>query len=87
VGSKTFDGVWFISYSHDHSPPHVHGQYAEVIVIVDLLPDGTTRQSARPDAVQPANAKRGDIKRILRVAATHGKELLELWEKTHGSAS
>jgi hypothetical protein len=26
MGSKTFDGVWFISFSRDHPPPHVHGR-------------------------------------------------------------
>ena len=87
MGSKTFDGVWFISYSDDHPPAHVHGSYAETVVIVDLLAGGTTGQSARGDAVQPANAKRGDVRHILKTAESHAAELLALWEKTHGSAS
>ena len=87
MGSKTFDGVWFISYSHDHVPPHVHGEYAETIVIVDLLPDGTIERSKRRDAVQPPNAKRRDIRRILDVAAEHAAELKDLWERAHGQAS
>jgi len=87
VGSKTFDGVWFTSYSQDHPPPHIHGQYAETEVIIDLLPDGTIAQSNRRDAVWPSNAKLGDVRRILRVAAENSKALFELWEKTHGSAS
>ena len=87
MGSKTFDGVWFISYSDDHPPPHVHGSYAETVVLVDLLPDGTTRQSARGDAVQPENAKRSDVRHILKTAQAHAAELRALWEKTHGSAS
>jgi hypothetical protein len=37
VGSKTFDGVWFISFSHDHLPPHVHGGYGETTVTVDFI--------------------------------------------------
>jgi hypothetical protein len=84
VGSKTFDGVWFTSYSLDHAPPHVHGSYAETTVIVDLLPDGTTARSNRRDAEKPTNAKRSDVQRILRVAAAHAAELHALWEKTHG---
>jgi hypothetical protein len=87
VGSKTFDGVWFISYMRDHLPPHVHGEYAETTVVVDLLPDGTVRRSRRWDSVEPANAKRSDIRRILEVAAAHAAELMQLWEKTHGPAS
>lgn len=87
MGSKTLDGVWFISYSDDHMPPHVHGEYAETIVIVDLLPGGKVARSGRKDAVQPGNAKRQDVKRILNVAAKHAAELKELWEKAHGTAS
>jgi hypothetical protein len=30
VGSKTFDGVWFMAYTKDHLPPHVHAFYAGV---------------------------------------------------------
>ncbi len=84
MGSKTFDGVWFISYSRDHQPPHVHGSYAETTVIVDLLPDGTTARSHRRDAERPIGAKRSDVQRILRVAAAHAAQLHELWGKTHG---
>ena len=87
MGSKTFDGVWFIAYSHDHPPPHVHGEYGQTEVIVDLLSDGTVQQSGRWDAVQPGNAKRADVKRILDVAAAHAAELREVWENAHGSAS
>jgi len=87
VGSKTYDGVWFAAFSQDHEPPHVHGAYAEVVVIVDLLADGTVAESKRRDAVQPGNAKRSDVKRVLDTATRHAAELKELWEKTHGAAS
>jgi hypothetical protein len=87
VGPKTFDGVWFVAYSHDHPPPHVHGRYAETEVIIDLLPDGTIRRSGRGDSVVPSNAKRSDVRKILEVAAAHAAELKELWEKTHGPTS
>jgi hypothetical protein len=88
VGSKTFDGVWFLSFSDDHPPPHVHGRYGRVQVIIDVFADGTTREAGRWNAVRPANAKRGDVRRILRVAEEHGAESGALrgalWEQTHG---
>ena len=87
MGSKTFDGVWFTSYSDDHPPPHVHGEYGETEVVVDLLADGKIRQSERWNAVRPGNAKRSDVRRILEVAAAHAIELRQLWEKAHESAS
>jgi hypothetical protein len=87
VGSKTFDGVWFTSYSHDHFPPHVHGEYGETSVVVDLLADGKIRQSRRNDAIRPSSAKRSDVRRILRLAAENANELKKLWETTHGKAS
>lgn len=87
MGSKTFDGVWFACYSDDHPPPHVHGRYAEVEVLVELLPDGKIRKSDRRDAVRPVRAKRNQVRRILEVAAAHSAELNELWEKTHGTPS
>jgi hypothetical protein len=85
VGSKTFDGVWFISFAHDHLPPHVHGKYGETMVVIDLLQNGQIRQSARTKSITPRNAKRSDVSRILKVAAAHVDELLEIWEAMHGS--
>jgi hypothetical protein len=79
--------VWFISYSHDHLPPHVHGRYAGTQVVIDLLVGGKVRRAKRADSVLPKNAKRGDVRRILNIAAKHGVELKELWEKAHGKAS
>lgn len=84
MGSKTFDGVWFAAYSHDHPPPHVHGRYAGVEVIIDLLPNGDVRQSSRWDAVRPPNAKRSDVRHILAVASAHYDELMAIWRATHG---
>ncbi len=84
MGSKRFDGVWFISFADDHLPPHVHGRYAEVEVIVDLVPGGKIVQSDREDAISPKNAKRSDVRRILRVAAAHAAELHKIWEMMHG---
>jgi hypothetical protein len=87
VGTKTFDGVWFISYSEDHLPPHVHAKYADVEVIIELTPDGGIMQSSRIDAIRPRNAKRNDIRTVLYVAADHSEELHALWERTHGPSS
>ena len=87
MGSKTFEGVWFAAFSHDHLPPHVHGQYAGVVVIVELHRGGGVSESFRRDAIKPANAKRSDVRRILAVAATYRDELWALWEATHGTAS
>jgi hypothetical protein len=86
VGSKTFSGVWFSAYSHDHGPPHVHGEYGEVTVVVDLLPDGV-RKSGRRDAVTPGNAKANHVRRILELAALHRRELMALREATRGKTS
>ena len=87
MGSKSYDGVFYIVYVRDHGPRHVHGFYGEVEVIVDLLADGKVRQSSRSDAVTPPNGKRSHIRRILTMAAAHVAELNELWEKTHGTTS
>ena len=81
MGSKTFEGVWFTSYSHDHLPPHVHGTFGETTLILDLYP---VRQSSRPRSAKPANAPRNQIKRILEVAQLHERDLEMLWEVTHG---
>lgn len=85
VGSKTYDGVRFSVYPHDHLPPHVHGMTAGAVVIVDLLPDGEVTLSSRKDAIDPANAKRSDVAKVLKTAGRHVDELIALWEKTHGT--
>jgi hypothetical protein len=87
VGSKTFNGVWFSAFSHDHWPPHVHGEYGSVIVVVELLMNGTVAESKRRDAVKPPNGKRSDVRHILAVAANNYSALKTLWEVTHGTAS
>ena len=83
MGSKTFDGVWFVTYPKDHLPAHVHGFYAETEVIVELL-DGTVRLALRSDAIRPADAKKSDVTKILRTAAKWADELDELWRLAHG---
>jgi hypothetical protein len=85
VGSKTYEGVRFSVFSHDHLPPHVHGSTEGVIVILDLLADGSVSLSQRRDAIKPSNAKANVVAKIQRVAASHAAELSALWEKTHGT--
>jgi hypothetical protein len=83
VGSKTFDGVWFEAYSADHPPPHVHGFYAGVEVLVELTPGGV-RLAGRKRAIRPPGAKQSDVNRILRIADKYSKELAELWKVARG---
>jgi len=83
VVSLRFGGVRFVAYSNDHPPRHVHGFAGETEAIVDLWFDGIVALARRDDAVRPANAKRSDVKRILRAAAEHFDELAALWEAIH----
>ena len=81
VGSLKRGGVRFVIYSNDHPPRHVHGFSGETEAIVDLRRDRTVAFAKRNDAVRPANAKRSDVKKILRAAAKYFDELTALWEK------
>jgi hypothetical protein len=83
VGSLRFGGVWFIAYSNDH-PRHVHGFTGEAEAIADFRLDGAVALAERDDAVRPANAKRSDVKKILKAASLHFEELSELWQAMHG---
>ena len=85
MGSLRFDGVCFVAYPQDHEPRHVHGFYAETEVIVELRlrPAREVAKADRSDAVRPGNAKRNDVKYILRVAAAHFDDLVRLWEEAH----
>jgi Domain of unknown function (DUF4160) len=84
VGSLRFGGVLFVAYSNDHPPRHVHGFTGETEAIVDLRLDGAVALAERDDAVQPANAKRSDVKKILKAAALHFEELAALWQAMRG---
>jgi hypothetical protein len=78
VGSKTFDGVWFVAYSHDHLPPHVHGEYAGTEVLIELKENGVA-VADRSDAIRPRNAKRSNVMKILNTASDYESELKALW--------
>jgi hypothetical protein len=85
VGTLSFGGVAFQCFSDDHSPPHVYASYAGVEVIVELLRGGGVALANRRDRLKPPNAKRNDVRRVLRAAKLHEGELRKLWEKTHGT--
>ena len=85
MGSVRFDGVRFVAYPEDHEPRHLHGLYAVIEVIVDLIGGGERRVALadRRDAIRPGNAGRSDVKHILQVAAEHFDTLALLWEDAH----
>jgi len=83
VASLRLSNVRFIAYPQDHEPRHVHGFTGETEVIVDLRIDGNVALADRPDCIRPGNAKRSDVRRILRASAEHFDELASLWEKMH----
>jgi hypothetical protein len=51
---------------------------------VDLRADGAVLLANRQDAVRPANAKRSDVRKVLKAAAKNFDELAALWEKARG---
>ncbi len=73
-------------YTMDHEPRHVHGFYAEVEVIVDLLQESNVSLANRTDAIRPSNGSKADVRHVLTAAAKHFDELAALWEKHRGSA-
>jgi hypothetical protein len=82
VGSKTFDGVRFAAWSDDHDPAHVHAFYAGVEVVLDLNPDTEEIVLAdRKKRVIPADAKKSDVNRIIRVANQNADAVFELWRE------
>jgi hypothetical protein len=83
LASLSFGTVFFIAYPQDHEPRHVHGFTGETEVIVDLGIDGNVTLADRADCIRPGNAKRSDVRKILRAAAKHFDELVSLWEKMH----
>lgn len=75
--------VVFQLFPDDHDPRHVHGHHAGIEVVVDLLTDGTVALSDRTDNIQPNNAKRSDVKKILKAAQEHFDVLVTAWENMH----
>jgi hypothetical protein len=87
VSSLRLGGVRFVVYPQDHRPRHVHCLMGGIEVVVDLREGGTVALADRQDAVRPGNAKRSDVRRILRKAAENFDELVKLWEKVHAEES
>jgi hypothetical protein len=83
VGSFQFDGVTFRAYPGDHNPPHVHGRYQGIVVILELGDDGRVRLADRDDAILPANAKRNQVMHILDSANSCFDNLMRKWEEAH----
>jgi hypothetical protein len=83
VASLRFGSVLFIAYPQDPEARHVHGFSGETEVIVDIGVDGNVALTDRPDCIRPGNAKRGDVRRILNLAAEHFDEFVLPWEKIH----
>jgi hypothetical protein len=84
VSSLKWGGVSFRAYPQDHEPRHVHAFFAGCEAIVDLRADGTVALADRWDALNPANAKRSDLRKILSLAAEHFEELVAIWEAMRG---
>ena len=84
VASVRLGNVLFIAYPQDHEPRHVHDFIGKTEVIVSLGVHGYVSLADRPDCIRPGNAKRSEVRKILRTAATHFDELVPLWEKMHG---
>jgi hypothetical protein len=83
VVSLRLGNVLFKVYPQDHEPRRVHGFTGETEVIVDIGIAGNVTLADRPDCIRPGNAKRGDVRRILKSAAKNFDELILLWEKMH----
>jgi len=75
--------VRFKLYPEDHLPRHAHGLYAGIEVVVQLGAERTVTLASRNDAIQPKDAKRSDVRKILNAAATHFDALVDAWEKMH----
>jgi hypothetical protein len=82
VGSLSFDGVRFQIYSDDHEPRHAHAWCSSTMVVVEF--SNPEDIHIRRASLQPPNAKRRDIRRILDTAEEHLPELMQMWETTHG---
>ena len=83
MSSIRIAGVLFAIYSHDHLPRHAHASYGGALVIVEFDENNAWVRDHR-GAVQPANAKRADVTRILKLALENLVTLNGIWEGVHG---
>jgi hypothetical protein len=84
MSSLRFAGVLFTAYPNDHLPRHVHGFSGGTHVIVELGEDRRVRLADRKDHIDPPNAKRNVVKKVLETASDHFGELVALWESMRG---
>jgi hypothetical protein len=84
VSTVRVRGVRFRIHPQDHHPIHAHGRYAETIAIVELQADRTVGLADRDDAIIPADAKRGDVRKILDAAVDGFDEISAEWERMQG---
>jgi uncharacterized protein DUF4160 len=88
VATVQAGGVRFKIYSQDHGPSrHVHGQYDEIEVIVDLRADRTVMLSRRRGSVKGRNPKSSDVRKILNAATENFDKLVAAWERIHHDRS
>jgi len=83
LSSLQFAGVRFSLYPDDHLPLHVHASYAGVRAILELHADGSVTLARRYRSVQPMNASRSDVRKILRTANRHFASIIAAWETMH----
>jgi hypothetical protein len=82
MGSLRFDGVRFAMFVDDHPPPHAHGSYGSVSLVVEF---GDPEDiGVRRGSTYPKNAKRSQVRKILDTALEHYDELRMTWEAIHG---
>ena len=83
MSTVRLEGVYFRAYPGDHEPRHVHGEYGETVAIVDLRANGIVVLANRVDRILPANAKRSDVRKIMKVSLEHFDTLVQIWNKMH----
>ena len=82
MGSLRFDGVRFAMFVNDHPPPHAHGSYGSVSVVVEF--GDPEKIGVRRRSAYPKKAKRSQVRKIVDTAAEHYDELKRMWEANHG---
>lgn len=82
MGSIKVGSIWLFVFTDDHPPPHAHGFYAGIEVIVEFV-DGKAIIARRSNPIVPANAKRSDVRKILGAAQLHAETLLRMWREIH----
>lgn len=79
MSSVWIGSICFRLYPEDHEPRHAHGELAGVVATVNLRSDGTVELRE----IKPADAKRTDVKKILKAASEHFDQLVAEWERMH----